>query len=135
MTLRSFSPGGSSFSCCPCPLVFLSPPRWPTATPPPPPPPPAAPSPATGTKTEQSAPAATDKAPEIKVGPDEGVITLKGFCADASQQGDACKTVITRAQFEKLAETLQPGRSPAIRRQLAPAYPRMLKMSAAAERH
>ncbi|HKB98177.1 MAG TPA: hypothetical protein VKD23_05260 [Terriglobales bacterium] len=96
--------------------------------------PPAAPPPAAGTKTEQGAPAATDKAPEIKVGPDEGVITLKGFCADASQQGDACKTVITRAQFEKLAETLQPGMSPAIRRQLATAYSRMLRMSAAAEK-
>src|SRR5258708_13184560 len=96
--------------------------------------PPAAPSPATGTKTEQSAPAAHDKAAEIKVGPDEGVITLKGFCADASQQGDACKTVITGAQFEKLAETLQPGMSPAIRRQLATAYSRMLRMSAAAEK-
>src|SRR5258707_7225880 len=78
--------------------------------------------------------ASADKAPEIRVGPDEGVITLKGFCADASQQGDACKTVITRAQSEKLAETLQPGMSPAIRRQLATAYSRMLRMSAAAEK-
>ena len=95
--------------------------------------PPATP-PADGAKAEQSVPATTNKAPEIKVGPDEAVITLKGFCADASQQGDACKTVITRAQFEKLAETLQPGMSPAIRRQLATAYSRMLRMSAAAEK-
>src|SRR6202051_3054517 len=73
--------------------------------------------------------ASTDKAPEIKVGPDDAVITLKGFCADATQQGDACKTVISRAQFEKLAESLQPGMSPAIRRQLATAYSRMLRMS------
>src|SRR6202158_2024371 len=78
--------------------------------------------------------AATDTAPEVKVGPDDTVITLKGFCADATQQGDACKTVITRAQFEKLAETLQPGMSPAIRRQLATAYSRMLRMSTAAEK-
>ncbi len=35
------------------------------------------------------------KAPEVKVGPDDPVITLKGFCADATLQGDACKTVIT----------------------------------------
>src|ERR1700681_495534 len=90
--------------------------------------------PAAGAKAEQSASAATDKAPEIKVGPDDTVITLKGFCADATQQGDACKTVITRAQFEKLAETLQPGMSPAIRRQLATAYSRMLRMSTAAEK-
>ena len=78
--------------------------------------------------------ASTDKAPEIKVGPDDAVITLKGFCADATQQGDACKTVISRAQFEKLAESLQPGMSPAIRRQLATAYSRMLRMSTVAEK-
>ncbi len=90
--------------------------------------------PAAGTKAEQSAPAAPDKAPEVKVGPDDAVITVKGFCADATQQGDACKTVITRAQFEKLAEALQPGMSPAIRRQLATAYTRMLRMSTAAEK-
>ena len=78
--------------------------------------------------------ASTDKAPEIKVGPDDAVITLKGFCADATQQGDACKTVISRAQFEKLAEALQPGMSPAIRRQLATAYSRILRMSTVAEK-
>jgi hypothetical protein len=78
--------------------------------------------------------ASTDKAPEIKVGPDDAVITLKGFCADTTQQGDACKTVISRAQFEKLAESLQPGMSPAIRRQLATAYSRILRMSTVAEK-
>ncbi len=96
--------------------------------------PPAAAPPAAGAKTEPSASAPTDKAPEVKVGPDDTVITLKGFCADATQQGDACKTVISRAQFEKLAESLQPGMSPAVRRQLATAYSRMLRMSTAAEK-
>src|ERR1700675_4305507 len=90
--------------------------------------------PAAGAKAEQSASAATDKAPEVKVGPDDTVITLKGFCADATQQGDACKTVISRAQFENLAESLQPGMSPAIRRQLATAYSRILRMSTVAEK-
>src|ERR1700686_3053952 len=96
--------------------------------------PPAATPPAAGSKAEQSASAPADKAPEVKVGRDDTVITLKGFCADAKQQGDACKTVISRAQFEKLAESLQPGMSPAIRRQLATAYSRMLRMSTAAEK-
>src|SRR6267143_4939375 len=96
--------------------------------------PPAAAPPAAGAKAEPSASAPTDKAPEVKVGPDDTVITLKGFCADATQQGDACKTVISRAQFEKLAESLQPGMSPAIRRQLATAYSRMLRMSTVAEK-
>src|SRR6202795_1287235 len=90
--------------------------------------------PTAGAKAEQRASAATDKAPEVKVGPDDTVITLKGFCADATQQGDACKSAIPRAQFEKLAESLQPGMSPAIRRQLATAYSRMLRMSTVAEK-
>jgi hypothetical protein len=90
--------------------------------------------PAPPAKAEQGASAASAQAPEVKVGPDDPVITLKGFCADTTQQGDACKTAISRAQFEKLAEALQPKMSPAIRRQLATAYARMLKMSAAAEK-
>jgi hypothetical protein len=100
--------------------------------------PPATP-PAAATKTDQGGSSATDKAaevktPEPKIGPDDIVITIKGFCTDTTLQGDACKTLVTRAQFEKLAEALQPGMSPAIRRQLATAYARMLKMSTEAEK-
>lgn len=95
---------------------------------------PPATSPAAGAKAEQSASAAPSQAPEIKVGLDDPVITLKGFCADATQQGDACKTVITRAEFEKLAEALQPKMSPALRRRLADAYSEMLRKSVAAEK-
>jgi bifunctional DNA-binding transcriptional regulator/antitoxin component of YhaV-PrlF toxin-antitoxin module len=90
--------------------------------------------PAAGAKADQSASAPADKAPEVKVGPDDTVITLKSFCSDSSQQGDACKTAITRAQFEKVADALQPGMSPAVRRQAATFYSKMLKMSAAAEK-
>jgi hypothetical protein len=74
------------------------------------------------------------QAPEAQVGPNDTVITLTNFCADSSKQGDACKTVITRAEFEKLSDALQPGMSPTVRRQLATAYSRMLKMSEAAEK-
>jgi bifunctional DNA-binding transcriptional regulator/antitoxin component of YhaV-PrlF toxin-antitoxin module len=95
--------------------------------------PPATP-PAAGAQAEQSPAAAPAAPPEVKVGPEDAVITLKGFCADATQTGDACKTVITRAQFEKLAEALQPGMSPAVRRQLATAYSRNLRMSTVAEK-
>src|ERR1017187_7690714 len=94
---------------------------------------PAAP-PAAGVKTDKSASATPEKAPEAKVGPDDTVITLKGFCADAAQQGDACKTAISRAQFEKVVEALQPGMPPALRRQLATRYSWVLKMSTAAEK-
>jgi len=77
---------------------------------------------------------APGKVPEVKVAPDDPVITLTGYCPDTTLQGDACKTVISRAQFEKLAETLQPAMSPTIRRQLATRYAWVLKMSAAAEK-
>ncbi|MGA3090930.1 MAG: peptidylprolyl isomerase [Terriglobales bacterium] len=95
-----------------------------------------APPPAPGGTAAPGAPAApaTAPAPEAKVGPDDPVITVKNFCADSSQQGDACKTVISREQFEKLAEALQPNMSPAVRRQLANAYSRLLRMSTAAEK-
>jgi hypothetical protein len=92
------------------------------------------PAPAAGAKAEQSTSAAPNKAPEVKVGPDDAVITLKGFCADAKLQGDACKTAITRAQFEKLVEALQPGMPLNLRRQLATRYGLVLKMTADAEK-
>ncbi|MGB9205911.1 MAG: peptidylprolyl isomerase [Terriglobales bacterium] len=90
--------------------------------------------PAAGAKTEPSASAVADKTPEINAGPDDPVITLKGVCVDSTQQGDACKTVITRAQFEKIGEAMQPGMPPAMRRNLANSYARALKMSAEAEK-
>lgn len=68
------------------------------------------------------------------VGPDDPVITIVGFCADMAPAGAACKTVITRAQFEKLTEALQPGMPLALRLKVANAYARNLRMSAAAEK-
>lgn len=95
------------------------------------PPPPAA---ASGGKAEPAASTVPEKATESKVGPNDAVLTVKGVCADAGKQGDDCKTVVSKEQFEKLADALQPNMSPAIRRQLANAYSRMLVMSAAAEK-
>jgi hypothetical protein len=62
------------------------------------------------------------------------VITVNGFCADPAQTGTACKTVITRAQFERLTDALQPGMSLALRLNVANAYARNLRMAAAAEK-
>ena len=93
----------------------------------------AQPTPATA-KAEKIAPAATDKTPEVNVGPDDPVITVNGFCAHPAQPGNTCKTVITRAQFEKLTEALQPGMSLSLRLNVANAYARNLRMSAAAEK-
>jgi hypothetical protein len=90
--------------------------------------------PTAGTPAVQTGSAVPDKAPEVKVEPNDAVITVKGFCADTSLQGDACKTVITRAEFDKLAEALQPNMSPAIRRNLGNNYARMLRMSTEGEK-
>lgn len=70
----------------------------------------------------------------IKVGPDDPVITLNGFCSEPAQQQNSCQTVITRAQFEKLTDALQPGMSLTLRLNVANAYARNLRMSAAAEK-
>jgi len=80
----------------------------------------------------QSAPAAGEPA-SVKVGPDDPVITLEDFCAEPAKAAGACKTVITRAQFEKLIDALQPGMSPALKLKVANAYARNLRMAAAAE--
>jgi parvulin-like peptidyl-prolyl isomerase len=70
----------------------------------------------------------------VEVGPNDPVLTLKDFCVGAHQTGDACKTVITRAEFDKLADALQPNMSPAIRRNLANRYSIMLRMSSEGEK-
>ena len=69
-----------------------------------------------------------------KVNPDDAVLTIKGLCADTTQKGDACKTLITKAQFEKIVENIQPGMAPAMRRQFATRYSQVLTMSTEAEK-
>jgi PPIC-type PPIASE domain len=69
----------------------------------------------------------------IDVAADDPVITLDAFCADSGRQGNTCKTVITRAQFDRLIEALQPGMPLPLRLKVATAYARNLRMSAAAQ--
>lgn len=76
--------------------------------------------------------APTPPAPEIKVAPTDPVITLKGFCDDPAKQGDACRTVITREQFDKVVDAVQPGLPQPMRRTLATRYAQALMMSMAA---
>src|SRR5581483_4107029 len=85
-------------------------------------------------------------AEKSKLPADAPVITIEGVCdqstgSAASSSSDAsksdakstpssnCKTVVTREQFEKLADSLNPSMPPAVRRQLATAYPRLLLFS------
>jgi hypothetical protein len=66
--------------------------------------------------------------------PTTPVITIKGVCetpkAGATPASKSeCKTVVTRADFERLANALQPRMTPQVRRQLANQYPQILFMS------
>jgi hypothetical protein len=73
------------------------------------------------------------------VAPDAAVLTIKGLCSghtpsrDESASAPACKTVITRAQFERLSNAVQPNMPATTKRQLASSYPRMLAMAHEAE--
>ncbi len=69
----------------------------------------------------------------LQPGPEDPVITINGFCSPHGRQGDPCQTVVTRAQFEKLTEALQPGMPPELRLKVANAYAQMMRMAAAAE--
>jgi hypothetical protein len=98
------------------------------------PPTPASPAGAAPSAAPQaSAPEAPAPEPP-KVNDDDPVITIKGFCADSTLQGDACKTVITKAQFEKLADTIQPGMAAPMRRQFATRYSQVVTMSSEGEK-
>lgn len=83
------------------------------------------------TNGQQSA-AIEEPGPQI-VGPDDPVITINGFCRDPLAQGSVCQTVVSRAQFDKLADALQPDMPFPLRLKVANAYARNLRMASAAE--
>jgi hypothetical protein len=69
------------------------------------------------------------------VAADAPVLTIKGLCAGdpAKPAGATCQTVITRADFEKIARAIQPALTPVVKRQLLGLYPRLLIMTHEAE--
>jgi PPIC-type PPIASE domain len=85
----------------------------------------------------QAPPASADSVPATAA-----VLTIKGVCdhpapktaAPSSAAQKTCQTVVTRAQFEKLASAISPSMTPQVKRQLAGAYPRLLAMAHNAER-
>ena len=83
---------------------------------------------------QQSAvPAAADT-----VAMDAPVMTIKGFCPErkggaGTEKAEGCETVITRAQFEKMATAIRPNMTASVKQQLASLYPRLLVMAQAAE--
>jgi hypothetical protein len=86
---------------------------------------PAAPSPST---SPQSPPAAAQAPAEVP--PSAPVITLHGLCPDKPAGTDPkspeCQTVVTRAEFEHLANTLSPNMPATAKQSLASDYARML---------
>jgi hypothetical protein len=126
--------------------------------------PPAAPPPAQASQAQgnSGAPQAPTAAPVDKsaaVPPGAPVLTIQGVCptpakttttASAktasgksgsektvgkdSKTSPDCKTVITKAEFERLANGLAPNVTPQLKHQLATVYPRLLAMSQAAEK-
>jgi len=73
------------------------------------------------------------------VAPEAAIVTIKGLCpeplpkAEGTAAEATCQTVITRAQFERLADAIHPKMPPTTKRQLAKSYPRMLVMAREAE--
>ncbi len=74
-------------------------------------------------------------APESKaeVPPTTPVVTINGLCDKKGAAPADCKTVITRAEFEKLIDAVQPNMPPRMRRQFATRYASALVMSKKAE--
>jgi hypothetical protein len=77
--------------------------------------------------------AATEEAAPPIVGPDDPVITINGFCEDPVVEGSGCKSVVSRAQFDQLADALEPGMPLPLRLKVANAYARNVRMAAAAK--
>jgi len=90
--------------------------------------------------TKASKTAVSNMSRGASIAPETPVITIYGLC-DTVPTGRAkgttiaptpnaknCKTVVTRSQFDSLAEALQPTWTPASRRQLAEIYPKLLLM-------
>ncbi|PYX97102.1 MAG: hypothetical protein DMG71_04060 [Acidobacteria bacterium] len=81
---------------------------------------------------------AQPKPAQSNISPDAAVITIKGMCNDdaatASASKTGCQTVVTRAEFEKLADAIQPNMPPTVRQRLAAAYPRLLLMAHEAQK-
>ncbi|HEV2469477.1 MAG TPA: peptidyl-prolyl cis-trans isomerase [Candidatus Sulfotelmatobacter sp.] len=97
-------------------------------------------------------PATPDSAASVP--PNAAVITIIGVCpaqthtaaakatsaktatkaTAAKTQAADCKTVITKAEFEKLADALAPNVTPQLKRQLAGLLPRLIAMSDAAKK-
>ncbi|MGE0405597.1 MAG: peptidyl-prolyl cis-trans isomerase [Candidatus Korobacteraceae bacterium] len=65
--------------------------------------------------------------------PEAPVITLEGFCPKATTPPPDCKTVVTKAEFERLTNALNPEMTDQVKRQLATSYGQVLLLATGAE--
>lgn len=88
-----------------------------------------------GSSAAKSMEGAPQEAEAPKVAPDAPVITIKGLCDQSAAKAPAleCRTVVTRAEFEKIVEAVQPNMPARVRRQFATRYANALAMSIKAE--
>src|SRR5438445_348946 len=105
---------------------------------------------APGAPSKQEAAETNDTAASVPA--DAAVITVKGVCpaqpktaatkagaaktdgASAKTAAADCKTVITKAEFERLASGVAPNLTPQLKKQLATVLPRLIAMSAEAQK-
>ena len=86
--------------------------------------------PAPATAAPSAAPA---KPPAPEVAPTATVITIKGLCSGSDKADATCVTTITRAEFEKMIESVQPNMPPRSRRPFADRYAHSLMMAKKAQ--
>ena len=86
------------------------------------------PQPAQGPAGNQLTPGDTS----ASVADDAAVLTITGVCPSQAKAAGAsadCKTIVTKAEFEKLANALAPNATPQQKKQLASVLPRLIAMS------
>jgi hypothetical protein len=71
---------------------------------------------------------------ESNVAPTDPVITIPGACDNPDTAGADCKTVITRAEFDKLMSAVAPNAPPNSRRSIATRYAQMIGMADSAKK-
>ena len=118
--------------------VLLGTLAWGQAAPSAPPPPQQAPQPAPDMSASVPADAAVITvngvcAPQPKAAPAKGATTKPASATTKTSPAD-CKTVITKAEFEKLANSLAPNVTPQLKRQLASVLPRYIALSSEARK-
>jgi len=94
----------------------------------------AAPGTPPGNMGKPEGPAAAEAAAAVP--PDAAVLTINGVCPDqtaAQTPSPDCKTIVTKADFEELANGLAPNMTPQLKRQLANILPRLIAMSSQAK--